>query len=242
MSNRSHLVPKQIQREDGAVATFWVNPGGRSKVPMAVALGMVPVAAVGLAACAPADVDANSPEPSDPSSTSAPVVDPVETEAPEPVETEEPTEIQAGDELSAEDAKTLNESNELAVAYPVGDKFIAVKWGEPTPEPVRIAVQENVKAATPGLGTTTNISEDAGRLKEALAAESQKLGGISVAAVQCGMSYEGDGSVAVPTWAISEPGPVGTYPSREAAVEKINAWVAGQSGNRTYIEINNLGC
>lgn len=78
--------------------------------------------ALALAGCAP------DPHP-DPVSESSPASNPVETEAPAP-------EIKAGDKLTSEQAAEINAGTDLIRAYPVGEEFYAVQWGQPIPERV----------------------------------------------------------------------------------------------------------
>lgn len=196
-----------------------------------IATTTIALSIAALAGCAPASSNA---EPVDAApSADAPSAAATPTKTPEP-------EFASGDVVSADEAKVLNDDvSDLTVAYPIGDEFIVLKWGDPVPEEMRLAVEENVKAATPGYGTTGN--PPASVLHDALTAESQKLGGVSVAAVLCGMGATSDGGF-TPMWAVSEPGPVGPYPDYATAFGEIRAWAEGDPATRTFVLINNLGC
>ncbi|MFF7292025.1 hypothetical protein ACFY9N_05760 [Microbacterium sp. NPDC008134] len=192
---------------------------------------MAVLGALVLAGCTPA----SEPHPS-PIAASQPV----ETEKPGPAE-----EIQVGDELTAEQAQELNDSNDLTVAYPVGDKFIAVRWGQPIPEPVLQEVNAQVNAgvgASHGTGTGAAMDQEQANLQAQLQAESDKLGGITVTAVQCALSFSTSINSFAPAWAVSEPGPVGTYDSQAEATSAAQAWADGQPGKRIFVVLNNLGC
>lgn len=79
-------------------------------------------------------------------------------------------------------------------------------------------------------------------LQKVLRAESDKLGGISVAAVQCGMSFSKESNSYVPVWVVTKPGPAGGYDSQAEATAAAQAWADGGVGKRTFVTINTLGC
>lgn len=159
------------------------------------------------------------------------------------VETATPTpEIRAGDLLTAAQAAEINAADDLIRAYPVASEFYAVKWGEPIPEAVLAEVDAQVKAgAGESYGTMSDrITEDWVRLSDTMKQESEKLGGSSIAAVQCALSFSTVSNAFEPTWVISEPGPVGQYESQEAALARAEGWA--QDGKKMYVVIDNLGC
>ncbi|WP_404473466.1 hypothetical protein [Microbacterium aerolatum] len=161
-----------------------------------------------------------------------------ETETPAP-------EINAGDVVTAEQVEELVASGDIIAGYPVGDELIAVQWGKPIPESVREAANVAVNAAVGSDYGVNNdlVGEDSSRLRDAIADEAAKLGGLTVAAVACAKSYDTGVNDYVPTWVISEPGPVGQYDSYQHASETAEAWQGGrQTGKRLYVLINNLGC
>ena len=108
---------------------------------------------------------------------------------------------------------------------------VAVESETPAPRAVRAGV-------TGEPGTELYAGND--RLAEAQKSESEKLGGISVAAVQCALSFSTITNTFEPTWVISEPGPVGQYGSRDEAIARADGW--SQPGKKMYVVINNLGC
>ncbi|GGD76682.1 hypothetical protein [Microbacterium murale] len=162
-----------------------------------------------------------------------------ETEAPAP-------EVAAGDVLTPEQVEELKKAGEIIAGYPVGDQLIAVKWGEPFPDAVRQASNASVNAAVGpehGHGVSDDQTEQQFRLVDVLSAEAEKLGGISLAAVQCAMSFSTTTNSFQPTWAVSEPDPAGAYSSYQEAIDTVEAWQGGtQTGKRMYVVVNNLGC
>jgi hypothetical protein len=159
--------------------------------------------------------------------------------------TPEPT-VDAGDVVTPEQVEDLTKSGDIMAGYPVGDDLIAVKWGEPIPDAVRQAVNESVSAAAPEWGTSTDHNVSAthwATLFDAMTAEAEKLGGISLIAVSCVQSFSEATNGYRPAWVISEPGPVGEYESYQEAFDTAEAWQGGkQTGKRMYVQINNLGC
>lgn len=158
-----------------------------------------------------------------------------ETATPEP-------EIQVGDTLTADQAAELNAGTDLMKAYPLGDTFIAVQWGQPIPEAVKAEVDVQVNA---GVGAehgkaTQNIAAQQNALGDVLRGESDKLGGISVAAVQCALSFSTESNSYNPSWGVSEPGPGRLYGSKEEALAAAEAW--SQDGKKMYVVVNKLGC
>lgn len=159
------------------------------------------------------------------------------------VETQTPAPIAVGDVLTAEQATELNAGNDLMKAYPVGDQFIAVQWGQPVPDAVVAEVQEQIISANPEYGTSDDHKVNAvhwEQLKEVMGAESKKLGGISISIVSCALSFSEITNSYNPTWVMSEPGPVGQYGSRDEVLAKADAW--SEPGKKMYVVINNLGC
>lgn len=164
-----------------------------------------------------------------------------------PSATPEPT-FTAGNIVDAAQAEAINaDTSDTTVAYPVGDGFVVVSWGKPIAPAVREAVNANVNEAAGsdyGVSTDSDVSaEDWGRLKAAMTAESERLGGITLTAVSCVQSFSTAVNSHRPTWVISEPGPIGEYASYRDAHAKAEAWSGGdQEGKRLYVVINNLGC
>ena len=189
--------------------------------PRAVALAAA-LSLLALAGCA-----------AEPAPASAPAIDVSET----------PTPLAVGDILTAEQATELNEGNDLMKAYPVGDQFIAVQWGQPVPEAVTAEVQAQLIAANPEYGTSDDHKVNAvnwEQLKAGMDAESKKLGGISISVVACALSFSEAINSYRPTWVMSEPGPAGEYGSREEVLAAADGW--SQPGKKMYVVLNNLGC
>ena len=168
---------------------------------------------------------------------------PAETATPTP----EPT-FAAGDVVDAAQAEAINaDMSDTTVAYPVGDSFVVVSWGKPIAPAVREAVSANVRSAAPEWGTSTDYKVSDARweaVRDAMQAESDKLGGITVIALSCVQSFSEKTNSFSPTWVISEPGPVGQYDSYKHAFDTAEAWTGGAQGEgkRLYVTINNLGC
>lgn len=233
--SRSHLTPKQVVKDDGSVQTYWVNPGGRSKAPlMAVALGMVPVAAMGLAACAPGTDDGNTGPTPDPSSTSQPV----ETEAPTPA-----PEFNAGDPISAEEAAEMNAAyknagSDKAYQLPSGE-FVVIKGGQPLPPNVVQAVEAAV--IPPYSNTYQSSNFDAAKQEAANnAIDAQEAAtGREAAIVVHGMSATASGEEARWFTGVGTKGYNGT--SREEAIAHAQKWVDVSPNTRYLIVVDALG-
>lgn len=237
---REHLIPKQITREDGSVGTYWVNPGGRSKAPLAaVALSMVPVAAMGLAACSPdsgGPEEITSPEPG----VSQPVVDPVETATPEP----EP-ELRAGDVLEEADASKINSSwgkptDDRAYQMPSGE-YVLLKGGEPLPANVSEAATQQVLPSGTAQGKTSKYNPDVQAAFDNAVKAQEEATGRKIAVVLHAMNSIPETGGEAPRWSIgSKTGGGYNGTSREEALAVAQRWVDQSPGTRAMIVVDAL--
>lgn len=195
------------------------------------------VAALGLAACAPANTD--SPAPADPSATSTPVTDPVETPAPaDPV-----AGMKSGDTISADVARDLNAKwgrvvDDRGYQMPNGE-YVLLKGNKPLPEKVTQAVTEVVTPKAAQNYQAHDFNQSSADAWNAAKDAQEAATGRQIAFVIHGMNASGPGKWE-PKWSVGGNTEGYNGDSKEEAIAVAQKWVNVSPGARAVVVVDAL--